>query len=114
MSDCLFCKIVSKDIPATVVLENDAVLAFEDLNPAAPCHVLVIPKAHIATVNDVEPSHELALGKLFSAAKEVAAQKGLSSDGYRLVMNCGAGAGQSVFHLHLHVIGGRPLEWPPG
>jgi histidine triad (HIT) family protein len=114
MSDCIFCKIVSKDIDATVVHETDDVLAFEDLNPQAPCHVLVIPKHHIATINDVEASHEAMLGKLYPAAKEVAKIKGVADSGYRTVMNCGEGAGQSVFHLHMHVIGGRPLSWPPG
>lgn len=114
MSDCIFCKIVNKEIPSTIVFDDDQVLAFEDLNPVAPCHVLVIPKQHVATINDVEPAHEPMLGRLYSAAKAVAAKKGVAESGYRTVMNCGEGAGQSVFHLHLHVVGGRPLEWPPG
>jgi histidine triad (HIT) family protein len=114
MADCIFCKIASGDIPATIVYENDDVVAFEDLNPAAPCHVLCIPRQHIATVNDVEDEHTAVLGKLYTAAKEVAARKRVTEDGYRLVMNCGEGAGQSVFHLHLHVLGGRDFAWPPG
>lgn len=112
--DCLFCKIVDKQIPAKLVLETDDVVAFEDINPQAPCHVLVIPKEHIATNNDVEESHAEIMGKLFYAAKQVAAQKGCNEPGYRMVMNVGEAAGQTVFHVHLHVLGGRDFGWPPG
>lgn len=112
--NCIFCKLASKQIPTTVVHETDDVFAFEDTNPQAPCHVLVIPKAHIATVNDIEPSQEALVGKLFTAAQEVVKKKGCREGGYRLVMNCGESAGQSVWHIHLHVLGGRSMSWPPG
>jgi histidine triad (HIT) family protein len=111
---CVFCKIAKGELPAKVVHQTERVVAFEDLNPAAPCHVLVIPKEHIRTVNDIEPEHYALVGELFAAAKEVAALKGCVDSGYRLVMNCGEAAGQSVWHIHLHVLAGRDLEWPPG
>jgi len=114
MSDCLFCKICVGDIPAAKVYEDDDVLAFNDINPVAPTHVLVIPKKHIATAHDIEPADAELVGKLYLAAQKVAEAKGVVDGGYRLVMNCGAGAGQSVFHIHLHVVGGRALSWPPG
>lgn len=113
-ADCLFCKIAAKQIPTTVVHETEQTLAFEDLHPQAPCHVLVIPKEHIATANDIAPEQEALVGQLFTAAQEVARKKGCYDSGYRLVMNCGESAGQSVWHIHLHVLGGRPLDWPPG
>ena len=112
--DCLFCKILAGDIPSTKVFEDDACLAFEDINPGAPCHVLVIPKKHIATANDIGTEDHALVGRMFAAAREVAEQKGVKESGYRLVMNVGEGAGQSVFHIHLHVLGGRALSWPPG
>ncbi len=114
MDDCLFCKIVEGEIPADIVYENDTVLAFRDINPQAPTHILIIPREHIATINDLDPEHELVVGQLFSAAKEIAAAEGLADKGYRVVMNCGEGAGQSVFHIHLHLLGGRGFDWPPG
>ena len=114
MSDCLFCKIVNGDIPADVVFESDDAIAFRDINPQAPTHVLIIPRQHISTINDLEPDTAPLVGSLFAAAKAIAADEGLSDDGYRVVMNCGAGAGQSVFHIHLHLLGGRPMTWPPG
>lgn len=114
MTDCLFCKIVSGDVPAEILHETDSVVAFRDISPKAPTHVLVIPREHIATINDIDPEHEKTIGQLFTAAKAVAAEEGLSESGYRVVMNCGEGAGQSVFHIHLHLLGGRPLSWPPG
>lgn len=112
--DCLFCKILRKEIPAKVVLESDFWLAFDDINPQAPVHALVIPKEHIASTNDLEEGDAEVMGRLFHAARLVASAKGISESGYRMVMNTGAGAGQSVFHAHLHVLGGRPLSWPPG
>jgi histidine triad (HIT) family protein len=112
--DCLFCSILSGDIPADVVYESESVLAFRDINPQAPTHVLIIPRDHIATINDLEPGHEDTVGKLYLAAKEIARDEGLAEAGYRVVMNCNRGAGQSVFHLHLHLLGGRGLGWPPG
>jgi histidine triad (HIT) family protein len=114
MRDCLFCKIINGDIPAEIVYEDDAVLAFRDINAQAPTHVLVIPRTHIATINDIQPDQGELIGKMYLAAKQVAKQEGISESGYRTVMNCGEGAGQTVFHIHLHVLGGRSLGWPPG
>lgn len=114
MSDCLFCKMVSGEIQPDTIYEDDEVLGFRDLNPQAPTHVLVVPKTHISTINDLEDNHSALVGKLYLAAKKIAADEGIADDGYRTVMNCNAGAGQTVFHLHLHVLGGRPMGWPPG
>jgi histidine triad (HIT) family protein len=114
MADCLFCKIVAGDIPAKIVHADDEAIAFRDIDPKAPTHVIVIPRQHIATVNDLKEEHERVVGRLFTIARQVARDEGLADDGYRLVMNCGAGAGQSVFHIHLHLLGGRRLSWPPG
>ncbi len=113
-SDCLFCKIVAGEIPVEFVYESDTVVAFRDINPQAPTHVLVIPRKHIATINDIAPEDEAVIGHMYTAAKEIAAAEGIAEDGYRTVMNCNEGAGQSVFHIHLHVLGGRPMTWPPG
>ncbi|HSG98284.1 MAG TPA: histidine triad nucleotide-binding protein [Woeseiaceae bacterium] len=112
--DCLFCKILAGEIPAELVYESDTAVAFRDINPQAPTHVLVIPRKHIATINDLEDDDHALIGSLYAAAKEIAAQEGIAEDGYRAVMNCNEGAGQTVFHLHLHVLGGRSLGWPPG
>ncbi len=114
MSDCLFCKMVAGEVPANVVYEDDEVLAFRDINPQAPTHVLVIPKEHIATLNDLDESHARVMGRLFLAAKQVAEQEGIAEVGYRTVVNCNEDAGQTVFHIHLHLLGGRRLSWPPG
>ncbi len=114
MSDCLFCKIRDGEIPADLVFQNDEVLAFNDVNPQAPTHLLIIPKKHVSTVNDINQEDEVMMGKLFSAAKQIAAEKGLSDDGYRLVVNCNEGAGQTVFHIHMHLLAGRAMTWPPG
>ncbi len=112
--DCLFCKIIAGDIPADIIYESDTAIAFRDINPRAPTHVLIVPREHIATINDINPEQEAIVGSLFSAARAIAAEEGLSDDGYRAVMNCNAAAGQTVFHLHLHLLGGRILGWPPG
>lgn len=114
MSDCLFCRIARKEIPAKVAHEDDQVLAFEDISPQAPTHTLVIPKRHLATFNDVGPGDEALLGRMLLVASQIAKAKGLSSSGFRLVGNCMEGAGQSVFHLHIHLLGGRRFAWPPG
>jgi len=114
MSDCLFCKMVAGDIQPDIVFEDEEVLAFRDLNPQAPLHVLVIPKIHIATTNELTPDTAGVVGKMYLAAKQIAADEGVAEPGYRMVMNCNAGAGQSVYHIHLHLLGGRPLGWPPG
>ncbi len=114
MSDCLFCKMVDGEIKPDVVYEDDAVLAFRDINPQAPVHVLVIPKQHISTINDIQDEQAELIGRLYLGAKSVAEQEGIAADGYRTVMNCNAAAGQTVFHIHLHLLGGRNLSWPPG
>ncbi len=114
MSDCLFCKIINSEIPAKILYENDHVLAFHDVNPQAPFHVLIIPKNHIATINDIDEKHKEEIANLFLAAKEIAKQQGFADDGYRVVMNCNALAGQTVFHIHLHMLAGRAMSWPPG
>jgi histidine triad (HIT) family protein len=114
VSDCIFCKIVAKDMKADVVFEDDDVVAFRDISPQAPTHVLVIPKRHITNTNDLVEADDALLGKIVRTGKEIAAKEGLSDKGYRLVFNSGEDAGYSVFHVHLHVLGGRKLEWPPG
>ncbi|MDJ0941129.1 MAG: histidine triad nucleotide-binding protein [Woeseiaceae bacterium] len=114
MIDCLFCKIVAGDIPADIIHETETTLAFRDINPQAPTHVLIIPKEHIETINDITDEQQALIGSLYTAARDIAKQEGLAEDGYRVVMNCGEKAGQSVFHIHLHLLGGRPLRWPPG
>ena len=113
-SDCLFCKILAGEIPAELIYESDTAVAFRDINPQAPTHVLVIPRKHISTINDIEVDDQAIIGSLYTAAKEIAKEQGIADDGYRAVMNCNEGAGQSVFHIHLHVLGGRALSWPPG
>jgi histidine triad (HIT) family protein len=105
---------VSGEIQPDVVYEDEQVLAFRDISPQAPTHVLVIPKKHISTSNDIQPEDAQLIGALYLAAKQVAAAEGVAEEGYRTVMNCNAGAGQAVFHIHLHLLGGRPMRWPPG
>ena len=114
MSDCLFCRIVEKKIPAKVVYEDDQILAFDDVNPRAPVHTLVIPKQHVASVQDLGESDRTLLAQLLLACTKVARHKGLADPGFRLVVNTGRDGGQTVFHLHLHVLGGRHMAWPPG
>ncbi len=111
---CLFCKIVRGEIPAKIVHEDDRAVAFEDVNPQAPTHVLVVPRRHIATLNDIEPADEELIGHLVRVASRVAAERGHATGGYRTVFNCNAAAGQTVFHIHLHLLAGRTLSWPPG
>jgi histidine triad (HIT) family protein len=113
-SKCLFCKIAGKEIPSTIVFENSEMLAFRDINPQAPVHILIIPKKHIPTINDLEEEDSCLVGRMLIAAKDIAAKEGLSADGYRLVFNCNKNAGQEVFHIHLHLLGGRVFSWPPG
>ena len=114
MSEDLFLKIIDREIPASIVYENEHVLAFRDINPQAPVHVLIVPKRRIRTINEIEPGDEELIGKLFSAAREIAAMEGLAEEGYRVVMNCNEAAGQTVWHIHLHLLGGRAMAWPPG
>jgi len=113
MSDCLFCKIVNGDIPAKKVLEDKHVLAFEDLHPHAPTHVLIVPKKHIRGLKEAKAEDAELVGRLHLAAAEIARQRGIE-DGYRTVLNVGPKSGQSVFHMHVHLLGGRDLHWPPG
>ncbi|KPK12828.1 MAG: hypothetical protein AMJ68_00070 [Acidithiobacillales bacterium SG8_45] len=112
--DCLFCKIVDGNLPADIVYENDTLVAFRDINAKAPTHILLIPRRHIATMNDLQNGDESLAGELFITAAKIAADEGLADDGYRVVMNCNEAAGQSVFHIHLHLMGGRTMGWPPG
>ena len=112
--NCLFCKIAAGQIPAQVVYEDERAVAFRDINPQAPTHVLVIPREHIASLSEAEGGHEALLGHLLLTAARVARAGGLSESGFRTVINNGAGAGQSVFHVHVHLLGGRKLQWPPG
>ena len=114
MSDCLFCKMASGEIQPDVVYETENLLAFRDIDPKAPTHTLIIPKKHISTINDIEAEDAGLIGELYLAAKVIAAQEGLSEPGYRTVMNCNGDGGQAVFHIHLHLLGGRQMGWPPG
>jgi histidine triad (HIT) family protein len=114
MSDDLFLKIINREIPADIIYETNEILAFRDINPQAPVHVLIIPKERIPTMNDLQAQHESLVGKLFQAAAEIAREEGISDDGYRVVMNCNEAGGQMVYHIHLHLLGGRQMSWPPG
>lgn len=113
-NDCLFCKIVARELPSQVVHETESTLAFRDINPQAPTHVIVIPKKHAPDAASLAQADPALAGELIRVAGEVAAKEGIAESGYRLVFNTGAGAGQTVFHVHLHVLGGRTLTWPPG
>jgi histidine triad (HIT) family protein len=113
MSSCLFCKIINGEAPSQKVYEDEHVFAFKDIRPQAPVHLLVCPRLHIPTLNDTLPEHVDVLGNMFVVAKKLAEQFAIDQKGYRTVVNVNAGAGQTVYHLHLHVIGGRPLSWPP-
>lgn len=113
-TDCLFCKIVKKEIPAKTVFEDNKILAFEDIKPQAPVHIIIIPKYHIDKISDLKDENIHLIGSLVLAAKNIAKEKKVEGSGYRIVMNCSKDAGQAVFHLHLHLLGGRPMAWPPG
>jgi histidine triad (HIT) family protein len=113
-SDCLFCKIIAAEIPADIIYESPDAIAFRDINPQAPSHVLIVPRRHIATINELADSDTDVVGRLFLAARDIAKQEGFVEDGYRVTMNCNAAAGQTVFHIHLHLLGGRNFTWPPG
>lgn len=112
--ECIFCKIATRKIPATIIYENQDVVAFDDISPQAPIHKLIIPKEHIATLNDLNSDNIGIAGNMISAAKDLANEMHIAESGYRIVMNCNAGAGQTVFHIHLHLMGGRSMHWPPG
>jgi histidine triad (HIT) family protein len=114
MADCLFCKIVAREIPASIVYEDDRVLAFNDINPQAPTHVLVIPKPHIASLSDLAQDDDRIVGEVVRRAAAIAQERGIAAGGYRVVFNTNRDAGQTVFHIHLHLIGGRSMKWPPG
>ncbi|MCA1561759.1 MAG: histidine triad nucleotide-binding protein [Acidobacteria bacterium] len=114
MADCLFCKIVAGEIPAAIVYQDAEVMAFNDINPQAPMHVLVVPRRHIPTLNALTEADDELVGVMTRRAAALAAERGYAERGYRTVFNCGAGAGQTVFHIHLHVLAGRTLTWPPG
>jgi histidine triad (HIT) family protein len=114
MSNCLFCKIVAGQVPGAIVYQDDRVVAFKDINPQAPMHVLVVPRRHIATLNDLATEDDGLLGELIRRGAALAREHGHADAGYRTVFNCNADAGQTVFHIHLHVLGGRPFTWPPG
>ncbi len=114
MQDSIFTKIIKREIPASIEYEDDDIIAFNDINPQAPVHILVIPKKQIPTINDAAESDATLLGKIILTAKKLAAEKGIAEGGYRLVLNCNPDAGQTVFHIHCHLLGGRPMNWPPG
>jgi histidine triad (HIT) family protein len=114
MPDCLFCKIVSGEIKGAIVYQDDRLVAFQDINPQAPLHVLIVPRRHIPTLNDLRPEDDGIVGEMIRRAAALAAEHGHADAGYRTVFNCNAGAGQSVFHIHLHLLAGRRLTWPPG
>ena len=114
MKPSLFTKIINREIPAKIIFENEKVLAFEDINPQAPHHCLIVPKIEVATINDLTPETVTYVAEMFLAAKEIAKLKGVEESGYRVVMNCNADGGQSVYHIHLHFLAGRAMHWPPG
>jgi histidine triad (HIT) family protein len=114
MTNCIFCKIISGEIPSTNVYRDEQVTAFRDLNPAAPTHILLVPNKHIDSVNTLMEGDEQLIGHLFTTAKHLAAQEGFADDGYRLIINTNAHAGQTVFHIHLHLLGGAPMKHPMG
>jgi histidine triad (HIT) family protein len=114
MAECLFCKIINREINATIVYEDERVVAFNDINPQGPTHVLVVPRRHIASLNDLAPDDDQIVGEMVRRGAAIAKQRGISAGGFRTVFNTNRDAGQTVFHIHLHVIGGRTLHWPPG
>lgn len=114
MSDTIFSKIIRREIPADIVFENDRILAFRDINPQAPVHILIIPKKPIATLNDIQAEDAALIGELFLVAVQIAVEQGIAETGYRTVINCRDHGGQEVYHLHLHLLGGRQMTWPPG
>ncbi len=114
MSDCLFCKIIDRKVPASIVYEDDRVIAFNDINPQGPTHVLVVPKRHITSLNELTPGDDAVIGEVVRRAVAIAKDRGVSVGGFRTVFNTNKDGGQTVFHIHLHLIGGRSLSWPPG
>lgn len=114
MKDCLFCGIVKREIRGDIVYEGESVVAFKDINPKAPVHLLIVPRKHIPTLLDMDNGDKILMGEVYETAAQLAKEHGVDRDGFRVVVNCGAGAGQSVFHLHFHLLGGRGFTWPPG
>jgi histidine triad (HIT) family protein len=114
MPDCLFCRIIAGEIPATMLFQDEQLVVLRDINPQAPTHVLIVPRRHIATLNDLGPGDDGLIGEMTRRAAAIAAEHGHADGGYRTVFNCNADAGQTVFHIHLHLLGGRRLSWPPG
>jgi histidine triad (HIT) family protein len=114
MKDCLFCKMAAGEIEPDKVYEDDEVLAFRDINPQAPVHILIIPKQHITTLNDLDEGHAGLMGRLYLTARDIAVRQGFAQAGYRTLINCNRDGGQTVFHIHLHLLAGRPMRWPPG
>lgn len=113
-NDCIFCRVVRGEIPAKIVRQDEHTVAFRDINPQAPTHVLVVPREHVSSIEAMDESHEALIGKLVGAAREIARREGVAESGYRLVINTGADGGQTVDHVHVHVLGGRSMHWPPG
>ena len=114
MIDCIFCKIATRKLPAKIIHEDDLAIAFEDINPQAPAHTLIVPRKHIPTALDIEHNDLTLIGHLFQIGAKIAKDKGIAKKGFRLVMNTNTDAGQTVFHIHLHLLGGRAMHWPPG
>jgi histidine triad (HIT) family protein len=114
LTDCIFCKIIAGEATGEIVYKDEFVVAFRDIHPVAPVHILIVPKEHIASVNDVNQEHEIILGRMFTVAREIAKQKEISTSGYRLIINTGSNAGQVIFHLHMHLIGGQRMRFPMG
>jgi histidine triad (HIT) family protein len=114
MEDCIFCKIINKETPASIVFEDEKIIAFNDINPQAPIHILLIPREHFASLNDVPEEKKNILSHLLLKARQIAREKGIAEKGYRIVLNTEKDSGQEVFHIHLHLLGGRRMHWPPG
>lgn len=114
MSDCLFCKIIAREIPATMISEDERIVVIQDINPKAPLHVLVLPRKHIATLNELSPADDALIGEMIRRAASLARERGFDERGYRTILNCNRDAGQTVFHIHLHLLAGRFFAWPPG
>jgi histidine triad (HIT) family protein len=114
MSDCLFCKIVARQIPGAIVYEDSRILAFDDINPQAPTHVLIVPKRHVSSLNDLSAEDDQLVGELVRRAAAIAKERGIAAGGFRVVFNTNRDAGQTIFHIHLHLLGGRGMMWPPG
>ncbi|TAJ83647.1 histidine triad nucleotide-binding protein [bacterium] len=114
MSECLFCGVIQGDIKGNIVYQDKSVVAFRDINPKAPVHILIVPRKHIETLLDLKPGDQQLVGDMVYVASQLAREQGIAKDGFRVVLNCGPGAGQSVYHIHLHLLGGRPFTWPPG